>query len=47
MLCKKVELLGLLREMPLEVLVTFGAGDIDRLLLDIERLLKEKYPTDI
>ena len=47
MLCKKEELLGLLREMPLEVLVTFGAGDIDRLLLDIERLLKEKYPTDI
>ncbi len=47
MLCKKEELLGLLREMPLEVLVTFGAGDIDRLLPGIEGLLKEKYPTDI
>lgn len=47
MLCGKEELLGLLREMPLEVLVTFGAGDIDRLLPDIERLLKKEYPVDI
>lgn len=44
---EREELLGLLREKPLEVLVTFGAGDIDRLLPDIDRLLGEKYMVDI
>ena len=43
-LCGKEELLDLLREEPLEVLVTFGAGDIDRLLPDIEDVLRKKYP---
>lgn len=43
LLCSKEELLELLRYKPLEVLVTFGAGDIDRLLPDIEKLLREKY----
>lgn len=47
MLCKKEVLLELLQGMSLEVLVTFGAGDIDRLLPEIECLLKEKYPTGI
>lgn len=46
-LCSKEELLGLLQHRPLEVLVTFGAGDIDRLLPDIDRLLREKYPTEV
>ncbi|HBG58707.1 UDP-N-acetylmuramate--L-alanine ligase [Proteiniphilum sp. UBA1028] len=42
-LCRKEELLGLLEHKPLEVLVTFGAGDIDRLLPAIESLLRKKY----
>lgn len=42
-LCRKTELLELLKEKPLEVLVTFGAGDIDGLLPDIEELLRERY----
>lgn len=42
-LINKSELLGLLKNKPIEVLVTLGAGDIDRLLPDIEKLLKEKY----
>lgn len=41
-LCKKSELLDILKNRNIEVLVTLGAGDIDRLLLDIEKLLKEK-----
>lgn len=45
-LCQKEDLLALLRCKPLEVLVTFGAGDIDRLLPDIEKLLSEKYPVN-
>lgn len=45
-LCKKTELLALLRTKPLEVLVTFGAGDIDRLLPDIDRLLRKQYDID-
>lgn len=43
MLCTKQELPDLLREKEVEVLVTFGAGDIDRLLPEIERVLREKY----
>lgn len=42
-LCKKQELIDLLRQKELEVLVTFGAGDIDRLLPEIAQLLREKY----
>lgn len=45
--CKKEALMDLLKRKDLEVLVTFGAGDIDRLLPDIEQLLKEKYPPEI
>ncbi|MDD3789182.1 MAG: UDP-N-acetylmuramate--L-alanine ligase [Petrimonas sp.] len=41
-LCKKSELLDLLEHKDVEVLVTLGAGDIDRLLPDIEKILKEK-----
>src|SRR5690554_359360 len=47
MLCKKEDLLEVIRDKPLEVLVTFGAGDIDRLLPDIDRVLQEKYNVDI
>ena len=43
MLCRKDELLEILSHKPLEVLVTFGAGDIDRLLPDIESLLRRNY----
>jgi UDP-N-acetylmuramate--alanine ligase len=46
LLCRKEELLELLRHKPVEVLVTFGAGDIDRLLPDIESLLRDKYAVD-
>ncbi|MFA7141396.1 MAG: cyanophycin synthetase, partial [Proteiniphilum sp.] len=42
-LCRREDLIGLLRSSNLEVLVTFGAGDIDRLLPDIERMLRERY----
>lgn len=42
-LIRKQELPDILRAKHLEVLVTFGAGDIDRLLPEIEQLLKEKY----
>lgn len=44
-LCTKQELKDLLRKKDLEVLVTFGAGDIDRMLPEIEQLLREKYLT--
>lgn len=43
MLCRKDELLEVLSHKQLEVLVTFGAGDIDRLLPDIESLLRRNY----
>lgn len=42
-LIKSEELIDLLRTKPLDVLVTFGAGDIDRLLPDIESILRKKY----
>jgi UDP-N-acetylmuramate--alanine ligase len=42
-LCTKQELLGILnKRKSFDVLGTFGAGDIDRLLPDIEELLKKK-----
>lgn len=42
-LLKKSELLDFLKSKEIEVLVTLGAGDIDRLLPDIEKIIKEKY----
>lgn len=42
-LCKKEELVKLLSTSDLDVLVTFGAGDIDRLLPDIEEMLRNRY----
>jgi len=42
-MCAKSELTDLLRHKRVEVLVTFGAGDIDLLLPDIESLLRKKY----
>ncbi len=42
-LCTKQELLGILeKKKDFDVLATFGAGDIDRLLPDIKRLLEER-----
>ncbi len=40
-LCSKENLLPLLKEMPLEILVTFGAGDIDKLVPLIKNQLKK------
>lgn len=42
-LSTKTELPALLRSKQVELLVTFGAGDIDRMLPEIEKLLREKY----
>ena len=41
-LCNKSDLLEVLKSRNIEVLVTLGAGDIDRLLPEIEKFLKEK-----
>jgi UDP-N-acetylmuramate--alanine ligase len=42
-LCTKQELLGILeKKKDFDVLATFGAGDIDRLLPDIKQLLEER-----
>ena len=42
-LSTKEESLSLLEDLDLDIVVTFGAGDIDQLLPDIERLLRKKY----
>jgi UDP-N-acetylmuramate--alanine ligase len=42
-LCRKEALTGLLEKEALEVLVTFGAGDIDRLIEPIRNMLNQKY----
>ena len=39
---RKEELLDCLAGMPLDVLVTFGAGDIDRLVGPIEEMLEKR-----
>lgn len=41
-LCSKDELLNLLKELEFDVLLTMGAGDIDRLVLPIKQMLSEK-----
>ena len=41
-LCRKSELIGILKNKNPEVLVTFGAGDIETLLPDIESLYRNK-----
>ena len=41
-LLKKEEVLDYLKEKEIDILVTFGAGDIDRLIAPIENLLKER-----
>lgn len=46
-LIEKKDLLEYLKDRDLEVIVTFGAGDIDKLLTDIEGLLLEKYPLSV
>ncbi|HPC26595.1 MAG TPA: UDP-N-acetylmuramate--L-alanine ligase, partial [Paludibacteraceae bacterium] len=40
-LCTKEDLLPLLKEKDIDVLVTFGAGDIDKLVPEIKKQLKE------
>lgn len=45
-LLKKEQLLDFLKLKKVEVLITLGAGDIERLLPDIEKLLKEKPKQD-
>ena len=42
-LCSKEGVLDCLCNLEMEVLVTFGAGDIDRLLPAIEKMLRERY----
>ena len=41
-LCKKEDLLDLLKNKHLEVLITLGAGDIDNYIPQISELLKNK-----
>lgn len=45
-ICKKSDLLALLAKKPLEVLVTFGAGDIDQLVPLIESMLRDRFGLD-
>ena len=42
LLCKKQELMGILEKEETDVLVTFGAGDIDRFIEPIRRMLNDK-----
>ena len=39
---KKENLLAFLKDKPLEVLLTMGAGDIDKFVQPIEELLKKR-----
>lgn len=41
-LLKKEEVLEFLKDKEIDILVTFGAGDIDRLIVPIENMLKER-----
>ena len=41
-LLKKEEVLDFLKGKEIDILVTFGAGDIDRLIVPIEEMLKER-----
>jgi UDP-N-acetylmuramate--alanine ligase len=43
LLCSKNELPELIKNKPMEVFVTFGAGDIDRLVPEIEKILRDRY----
>ena len=42
-LVEKSELISEIRDRELDILVTFGAGDIDRLVAPVENYLKEHY----
>ena len=46
-LIPKENLIDKLGNMEPEVLVTFGAGDIDKLLPGIEKMLRNKYSLDV
>ena len=41
-LIKKEEVLDFIKEKELDILITFGAGDVDRLIVPIETMLKER-----
>jgi len=41
-LCEKQEIIEVLSQKKFEVLLTLGAGDIDRLVIPIENFLKTK-----
>lgn len=43
LLCSKNDLLDLLHKKSLEVVVSFGAGDIDKMVPEIERILRDRY----
>lgn len=43
MIMQKKEILEEIASRDTDILVTFGAGDIDRMVTPIENLLKEKY----
>ena len=46
-LIPKENLIDKLGNIEPEVLVTFGAGDIDKLLPGIEKMLRNKYSLDV
>ena len=41
-MCRKEDLLDMLKSLPLEVLITLGAGDIDNYVPQIYELLKNR-----
>lgn len=42
-LCRKEDVLNLLRDKPLEVVIVLGAGDLDNYVPEIKKLLEERY----
>lgn len=46
-LCTKADLMGILNKEPIDVLVTFGAGDIDRLVKSITDMLNKRLKNEL
>lgn len=42
-LCRKEDVLNLLKDKPLEVVIVLGAGDLDNYVPEIKKLLEERY----
>lgn len=42
-LCRKEDVLNLLKDKPLEVIIVLGAGDLDNYVPEIKKLLEERY----